>query len=51
MLMLDSSYSIERLQGAYISREDVISFVESIATKSEEADVNDRTYHLPKPRD
>ena len=51
MLMLDSSYNIERLQGAYISREDVISYVESIATKLEEADVNNTTYHLPKPRD
>ena len=50
MLMQDSSYNIERLQGAYISRDEVISFVESIATKYEEADVNDRTYHLPKPR-
>ena len=49
MLMLDSSYNIERLQGAYISREDVTSIVESIATKYEEADVSDRTYHLPKP--
>lgn len=49
MLMQDSSYNIERLQGAYISREDVTSIVESIATKYEEADVSDRTYHLPKP--
>lgn len=49
MLLQDSSYKIERLQGAYISREDVTSIVESIATKYEEADVNDRTYHLPKP--
>lgn len=46
MLIQDSSYNIERLQGAYISRDDVSSFVESIVTKLEDADVNDRTYHL-----
>lgn len=51
MLMLDSTYNADRLQGAYISREDVISVVESTVKKCEETDVNDRIYHLPKPRD
>ena len=49
-LLLEADEGIERFQGAYISREEVYSFVESIVASLSESGKSCGVYDLPKPR-